>query len=80
MKIQGRSKEEFFDETWQGMPEFIQENKMEVKSLKINFASMEDYYAFGELIQQKLTPKTKSVWFPKQDLVKPSDYIYADES
>lgn len=69
-----------YKEEWKDMPEFVQENLMPVKSIKINFASINDMNEFSKLIGQKLTDKTKSVWFPKQNYIKPSEYRYIDES
>jgi hypothetical protein len=74
--VQGKSSADFFEEAWQGMPEFVQEDLEPVKSLKINFLSFDDVKDFSNLINQKVTDKTKSVWYPKQDLIKPSDYRY----
>lgn len=51
-------------EHWVGMPEFVQEAKKPYKVLNIRFETEEDYNAFAELIGQKLTPKTKSIWHP----------------
>lgn len=53
---------------WQGMPEFVQEDDPPYKKLIINFRNEEDYKQFADLIKQKLTEKTKSVWFPKLDV------------
>lgn len=66
----------FWKEAWKGMPEFIQEDKMPIFSLKVNFSCQDDIDRFSELVNQKITNKTKSIWFPKQENIKPSDYIY----
>ena len=49
---------------WTGMPEFIQEKKEPYKTLIIRFEIEKDYIEFQELIGQKLTIKTKSIWHP----------------
>lgn len=67
-------------EEWKDMPEYVQQNQMPAQSIKINFANKEDVQKFAELIEQKITNKTKSCWYPKQNLIKPSDYLYIDES
>ena len=64
---------------WNGMPEFIQEDKEPVQKIIVSFASDGDVKQFGELIGQSLTPQTKSVWYPKEDYVAPSNFIYTDE-
>ena len=57
---------DLFDEypEWVGMPEFVQEKKEPYKELVIRFESEKDYKDFQNLIKQKLTIKTKSIWFP----------------
>ena len=47
--------------------------------MKISFQDMNDVIEFAKLIDQKITPKTKSIWFPKLKLEKPSSYVYTDE-
>jgi len=49
---------------WQGMPEFEQDDLSAIKSIKINFASLDDYEKFCKLIGQNLTEKTRSTWYP----------------
>lgn len=62
---------ELFDDIdqslWIGMPEFIQEKKEPYKLLNIRFETQEDYEEFSKLINQKLTVKTKSIWYPELD-------------
>jgi hypothetical protein len=52
-------------EHWVGMPDFIQEDKPPYKKIYLNFRNQEDYEAFAKLIDQNLTDKTKSIWYPK---------------
>jgi hypothetical protein len=52
---------------WIGMPSFIQEDNPPFKKLIISFRSEKDYEEFAILVDQKLTMKTKSVWYPKLD-------------
>lgn len=49
---------------WIGMPEFIQEKQEPFSKITIRFETEKDLQEFAKLIQQKLTPKTKSIWFP----------------
>lgn len=49
---------------WVGMPEFVQEKKEEFAKIIFRFETEEDLIEFSKLIQQPLTPKTKSAWFP----------------
>ncbi len=64
---------------YQGMPEFEQEDLSPFKQLKINFASQKDIDTFAELIGQKITEKTRSIWYPKAEKLS-MDKVYVDES
>ena len=50
---------------WVDMPEFVQENKPPFAKIIFRFDNQEDLDAFSKLIGQKLTPKTKSAWYPE---------------
>jgi len=56
---------EVHDKEWQGMPEFVQESQKPYQTLTIRFDSEEAVQEFSELIGQKLTNNTKSIWHPK---------------
>ena len=49
---------------WKDMPEFVQEKKEPYSKLIIRFESEKDLQDFAQLIGQKLTKKTKSIWHP----------------
>mgnify|MGYP003351411286 CR=1 FL=1 len=49
---------------WVGMPEFVQEKKDPFKELIVRFETEQDYQDFQKVIEQRLTFKTKSIWFP----------------
>jgi len=49
---------------WKGMPEFVQEKEEPYQKIIIRFGSKEDVDEFARLIAQKITHKTKSIWFP----------------
>lgn len=59
------SKLEKWREEWQDMPEFIQKDLTPFKTLSVHFEKEEDMKNFSKLINQKLTNKTKSIWYPK---------------
>lgn len=51
---------------WVGMPEY--EHKKDSgphKTIYVHFRTEEDYQEFAKLIEQGLTKKTKSIWYPK---------------
>jgi hypothetical protein len=67
------------DEMWKGMPEFEQDN-LSWKHITVHFASEQDYNAFSRLIDQTLTPRTTSVWYPQQASRDVQGYRVEDES
>jgi len=52
------------EKEWVGMPEFVQDKKEPFAKIIVRFETEEDLKKFAELIDQKLTNKTKSIWFP----------------
>jgi hypothetical protein len=65
---------------WGGMPEYNSENMMAVKSIKVNFATVEDAQAFAKLVGQKITENTKFIWYPKAEILHSSLVVENDES
>jgi len=51
---------------WSGMPEFEQEDSG-IRSIEIHFKTEEAIQDFAQLLNQKITGKTKRLWFPKKD-------------
>jgi len=68
-----------WEKEWRGMPEFVQKNLRPHRSIIVNFKNEEDFKAFSQLIDQRLTSKTDSVWFPKQR-IRFRTKAYYDES
>lgn len=52
---------------WVGMPEFKQEDNPPYMKIYMSFRNKEDFDNFAELINQNLSEKTKSIWYPKLD-------------
>lgn len=69
-----------WEREWQDMPEFIQEDLTSFRKIVIHFRNQEDVDKFSTLIQQKITPKQKSLWFPQLEIRRYSDKRYVDES
>ena len=67
-------------EEWQNMPEFIQEDLQPFQSIIVHFENREDMDTFSKLVEQKLTYKTKSIWFPQAEIGTYADKRYSDES
>ena len=55
------------DKEWEGMPEFKQDDKMPLRQIIISFDSQDDIKNFSELLNQNITDKTKSLWYPKKE-------------
>lgn len=68
-----------YDEMWQGMPEFVQDDLTPYKSILIHFADEKDLNAFSQLIGQTLTEKTKYVWHPKSEKANFTEEAYVSE-
>ena len=64
---------------WKDMPEFELEKQKPFQQLIVRFDSKEDVMAFAELIGQKLTLKTKSIWHPKLERGKHGGKRWIDE-
>ena len=71
--------EEAWKQEWHGMPEFRQEDLTPWKSVIVHFSSPGDMAAFAELIGQKLTPNTRSVWHPAAEIGHYANKRYIDE-
>ena len=59
--------EKLWKKHWVDMPSFVQENNPPFKKIIISFRNEDDYKEFAQLIDQNLSDKTKSIWFPKLD-------------
>jgi len=69
-----------WQEHWQGMPEFSQQDLKGEKSLTIHVRTLNDLSALSEALGQKITPDTRSAWFPKENKQVLKDKRYVDES
>lgn len=67
-------------EEWDGMPEFVQEKQEAFAKIIIRFENEKDLEDFAKLINQKLTPKTKSIWHPFRSHWGKEKNVYVDES
>lgn len=72
--------DEWWKEHWVGMPEFIQEDASPWKSMYIHFRNREDLKEFSEIITQRLTADTPSIWYPEMPKEKRMHMGYVDES
>lgn len=65
---------------WQGMPEFVQEDLSSRRKIVVHFRNDDDFQEFAKMMNQQITPKQPSCWFPKMDNRIASDKRYVDES
>lgn len=49
---------------WDGMPEFSSDNQMPEQSIKVHFRNTDDRDAFAELVGQRISDDTNSIWYP----------------
>jgi len=61
---------------WKGMPEFDQKDKTAFRHIVMNFKSNKDAEKFGDLIGQHVTEKTRSMWFPPDEIGTIADKRY----
>jgi hypothetical protein len=64
---------------WVGMPEFDQPANKPFSKILVRFETEDDLNEFSELIGQKLTPRTKSIWHPQLIRGKDSHKRYVDD-
>ena len=66
---------------WKGMPDFVQEDLEPIQQITVNFKTKEDVQKFAELINRRITNKTRFVWYPNPPKrEKYTDKKYVDES
>jgi hypothetical protein len=61
-----------------GMPSFRMDPPKPCQKITISFMRWEDVEAFGKLIGQPVTPRTKSFWYPAQPKQSRKDCMYHD--
>jgi hypothetical protein len=65
---------------WVGMPEFVQEKQDGYAKIIVRVRNQEDLDALSKALNQPLTPKTKSAWFPALTRGIHSNKRYVNES
>jgi hypothetical protein len=73
--------EEDWEKEWKEMPECIMEDLTAERQIIVNFKNITDAREFGKLINQTITERTKSIWFPQVEDIKYIDKRWmSDES
>ena len=66
------------DAHWQGMPAFEQEDQEGVQQIIVHFATLDDVEAFAALVEQPITEKTRSLWYPAQTRQRMTEEFVSD--
>lgn len=66
-----------WEEEWEGMPEFKRSDNAPAQKIVVNFKTYDDVRKFAELIGQRLSPQTDTIWYPQN---KTPTGIFRDES
>ncbi len=64
---------------WVGMPEYVSEDQTSDSHVIVHFANEEDQQKFAALIDQPMTEKTRSLWYPRTEIVRITDKEYVGE-
>jgi len=67
-------------EEWKDMPEFVQEDLSPYRVINVRFRNQEDVEEFEKLMQQSISLKQKTIWFPKMEFRRTSHLRYVNES
>jgi predicted transport protein len=69
-----------YDELWEGMPEYDNEDITPYRTLYVHFRNEKDAQDFAKLIGQKLTQDTKTIYHPVQikEIFKDKHYVDAN--
>lgn len=70
--------DEWWEEHWKGMPEFVQKDLMPLKTIYVHFETRHDLDAFARLVNQTITMDTRSIWYPEMTIDSLSKKRYID--
>lgn len=59
-----------WESEWWGMPEYKQKDLTGLHKVVVHFKTQEDIDAFAKLVDQKVTINTRSLWFPKAEIIR----------
>lgn len=62
----GAEKYDPVEEEWRGMPEYNSTDQSGIHKITVHFESVADMMEFSKCIDQPLTAKSNSIWFPKR--------------
>ncbi len=64
---------------WQGMPEYTMKDLTPFKSIYVHFENSRDVAEFARMVDQKITPTTRYIWFPEPNIMTVQDKRFVDE-
>ncbi len=64
---------------WIGMPEFDQQDKRAFRSIVLHFHDQAGVDKFSKITEQKITEKTKYLWYPEIIIEKAFDKKYENK-
>jgi len=67
-------------EHWKNMPEFVQEDLTPYRVINVRFRNEEDVIEFEKLMNQRITEKQKTIWYPYAEPRRVAHLRYVDES
>jgi hypothetical protein len=65
---------------WAGMPEFNQADKSAFKTVTLHFYDQKGVDEFAAMINQIITEKTRTIWYPQPIIEPAADKVYGSES
>lgn len=65
---------------WQGMPGFQHQDLEPKRSIVVHFANDADVATFAKLVEQKISPKTRSLWYPQAEIGHFTHKVYVAET
>jgi hypothetical protein len=57
-----------WEKAWIGMPDFRMENLQSWQSIVVHFANLQDREKFEQIVGQRITHSTRSIWHPKAEI------------
>ncbi len=64
------------NDEWEGMPEFEQKDKTAFQTIAVHLKDQEAVDAFAELIGQRITRRTRFIWYPQTEIETYADKRY----
>lgn len=68
-----------WEKEWHGMPEYVQNDLTSFRQIIVHFRCREDVDAFAKLIDQHITPRQPSLWYPKLEIRRRLEVRYDSE-